>query len=844
MFAPPFSLVIRGGSTIRPDSALNSFHRNLLPDRRIFLSHPAISAILTFHSLTLIHPSSHVIATNLSIMKSSQFSKTGLILVLALGLASGLSAQTESAAVYKLISNANGPTLGYSPGSGVSILTVDGQHFKDLNKNGKLDPYEDWRLPVDVRAKDLASKMTIAQIAGLMLYSAHQAIPANARGFGAGTYNGKPIDSSGMQPYDISDQQKKFLRDDNLRHILVTRVLSPEVSAKWNNNVQAFVEGLGLGIPANNSSDPRNAVVANAEYNIGSGGAISMWPESIGLAATFDPSIVEQFGHTAAEEYRALGISTALSPQVDLATEPRWARFNGTFGENPRLAADMARAYIDGFQTSTGSSEISNGWGYHSVNAMVKHWPGGGPEEGGRDAHWAYGKFAVYPGDNFQMQLTPFVDGAFHLNGKTKTVAAVMPYYTISFNQDKKYGENVGNSYSKYIITDLLRNKYGFDGVVCTDWGITAEEGKTPDVFAGKSWGVEKLSVAERHYKILMAGVDQFGGNNVAGPVLEAYQMGIKEHGEAYMRQRFEQSAVRLLRNIFRVGLFENPYLDAAQSQKTVGNAAFMKLGFQAQLKSIVLLKNRKNILPLARTKTVYIPRRIVPASRDFFGNLTAARVDYPVNMAIAKKYFNITDDPSKADLAIVFVKGPAGGPGYSRDDRQQGGNGYVPISLQYGSYTAANAREQSIAAGDPVVDPTITNRSYKGKTTMASNVTDLKTILNTREAMKGKPVLVCMSLTNPAVLSEFEPQVDGILVSFGVQDQALFDILSGAAEPSGLLPLQMPADMQTVETQKEDVPQDMRCYTDREGHVYDFAFGLNWKGVIQDERTARYKSK
>ena len=182
----------------------------------------------------------------------------------------------------------------------------------------------------------------------------------------------------------------------------------------------------------------------------------------------------------------------------------------------------MARAYVDGFQTSTGSSEIKNGWGFHSVNAMVKHWPSGGPEEGGRDAHFAYGKFAVYPGNNFQTQLKPFVDGGFKLNGKTKEAAAVMPYYTISYNQDIKNHENVGNGYSKYLITDLLRTKYHYDGVVCTDWLITADEGKTPDMFMGKSWGVEKLSVAERHYKVLMAGVDQFGGNNVAGPVLEA----------------------------------------------------------------------------------------------------------------------------------------------------------------------------------------------------------------------------------------------------------------------------------------------------------------------------------
>ncbi len=744
----------------------------------------------------------------------------------------------------KRVVNKNGVVLAYSPTSGVKLLSINGLAFKDLNKNGKLDPYEDWRLPVDVRAKDLASKMSVEQIAGLMLYSGHQAIPANPRGFGAATYGGKPFPESGAKPSDLTDQQKKFLSEDNLRHVLVTRLQTPEIAARWNNNVQALVEGLGLGIPSNNSSDPRHTAIASTEYNAGAGGSISMWPEALGLAATFNPDIVQGFGQIAAKEYRALGISTALSPQIDLGTEPRWNRINGAFGEDPQLAADMARAYIDGFQTSTGSAEIKNGWGFQSVNAMVKHWPSGGPEEGGRDGHFAYGKFAVYPGNNFKTQLVPFLDGAFKLNGKTKRAAAVMPYYTVSFNQDKKYGENVGNAFSKYIITDLLRTQYGYDGVVCTDWAVTGDEGKTPDVFAGKSWGVEKLSIAERHYKVLMAGVDQFGGNNQSAPVLEAYKMGIKEFGEPVMRARFEKSAVRLLRNIFQVGLFENPYLDPAVSSQTVGMPEYMKAGYDAQLKSIVLLKNKGSILPLQKGKTVYIPKRLTPAGRDWFGNTSPEKLDYPVNLEMVKKYFNVTDDPAKADFALVFVKGPSPGVGYDKDDKEKGGNGYVPISLQYGPYTAENARAQSIAAGDPVIDPSNTNRSYKGKTISVANKADLKTILDTKAAIGNKPVIVLLALSNPAVMSEFEKEVEGIIVSFGVQDQALMDIVSGAATPYGLLPVQMPANMKTVEDQKEDVPHDMECYVDSEGNKYDFAFGLNWKGAIKDSRTAKYKKQ
>ena len=468
----------------------------------------------------------------------------------------------KSNGTISLVTNKGGQTLGYSTLSGIKIISVDGFAFKDLNKNGKLDKYEDWRLPADVRAKDLASKMSVEQIAGLMLYSRHQPIPNPPAGVFTGTYNGKKFPESGAKASDLTDQQKAFLTKDNLRHVLITSVQSADVAAEWNNNVQSLVEGIGLGIPANNSSDPRHGTVANAEFNAGAGGSISMWPGSLGLAATFDPSIVKNFGHIAATEYRALGITTALSPQVDISTDPRWNRVSGTFGENPKLSADMARAYVDGFQTSTGNKEIAGGWGYNSVNAMVKHWPGGGSGESGRDAHYGFGKYAVYPGKNFNQHMIPFIEGAFKLNGKTGMAAAVMPYYTISFNQDIKNHENVANNYNSYIITDLLRKKYKYDGVVCTDWLVTGDETAVDVFLTGKSWGVEKLSIAERHYKILIAGVDQFGGNNDAGPVIEAYNMGVKEHGKKLMRTRFEESAVRLLKNIFRTGLFENPYLD------------------------------------------------------------------------------------------------------------------------------------------------------------------------------------------------------------------------------------------------------------------------------------------
>lgn len=737
---------------------------------------------------------------------------------------------------FVLVEQKGGPTLGYSATSGVKTLIIDGYAFKDLNRNDSLDIYEDWRLTPEERAADLASQLSVEEIAGLMLYSSHQAVPMiESMGFGASTYDGKSFEESGAKPSDLSDDQKKFLSDDHLRAVLMTRVESPEVAATWNNNMQAFVEGLDHGIPVSISSDPRHEAKATTEFNAGAGGHISQWPTSLGLAASFDPQLMHRFGEIASEEYRALGITTALSPQVDIATEPRWFRFDGTFGEDPQLSTDMARAYCDAFQTTP----EAKGWGNKSVNAMVKHWYGYGAQEGGRDSHFASGKYAVYPGNNRAMHKRSFVEGAFKLEGGTQMASAVMPIYSILWNQDPS-GENVGGSYSKWMIETQLRQEAKFEGVVCTDWGITKDMKVLHSPIGGKPWGVEQLSEAERHYKILQAGVDQFGGNNEIGPVLEAYQMWCKEQGEESARQRFEVSARRLLLNMFRVGLFENPYLTLEETRNTVGNPDFMKEGYEAQLKSVVMLKNQSKALPQSEKKKVFVPKRHFPAIPGMWGGISEEKTEEPIDLAVLAKYYDVVEQPEKADFALCLIQEPSTGIGYSLDDVKRGGNGYMPLSLQYEDYTATYARDVSIAGGDPMEKTN--NRSFKGKTVKTYNRDDMLMVQKTKEAMGDKPVIVVIETGRPVVLSEIEPYADALLISFKVQHQALLEIISGKAEPSALLPMQMPADMKTVEEQQEDVPRDMRCYQDANGHTYDFAFGMNWSGVIDDERVKKYK--
>ena len=723
----------------------------------------------------------------------------------------------------------NGKTLAWAEDSGIALIEKDGLLFKDMARTGELLPYEDWRLSDWERALDLAGRLSLEEIAGLMLFSPHQSVPPMPFGPFRGTYDGKDFAESGREAYELSDQQKAFLEKEHIRNILMTTVKDAATAAKWSNELQKRAEKMPYGIPVNISSDPRNGARGSGAEVKNAGADVSKWPEGVGFAACFDPDVVRQFAEDASKEYRAMGITTALGPQIDLCTEPRWMRFVDTLGENTEMSKKLVKAYCDGMQTT---KNTENGWGKDSVNTMVKHWPGGGSGEGGRDAHYPFGSYAVYPADNADEHLKPFTEAAFKLDGPTSCASAVMPYYTVSWNLDKKNGQNVGNSYNEYLIKDLLRGEYAFKGVVCTDWGITADPLPEIDSFSSRCFNLENLTEAERHLLAIMNGVDQFGGNSKKAPIEEAYRIGCEKYGEAVMAERMKLSAARLLKNIFQCGLFEDPYLDPAESAKIVGCEEFCAHGFDAQHKSVVLLKNRNNTLPLKKGLKIYSPTRFVRESRGFMRNVIPACTVDPVTDAVIAKYGTRVQTPEEADVAIVFVESPASN-AYSKEDRENGGNGYLPITLQYRPYTATAAREVSIAGGDFRED--FTNRSYKNKTNIAYNEADLDNILNCRKAMGDKPVVVCAALNNPMVMHEFEAETDAILVEFGVSREAVLDVVFGNYEPTGRLPIQLPKNMETVELQCEDKALDMDPHVDEFGNAYDYGFGLNYSGIIKE---------
>ena len=716
---------------------------------------------------------------------------------------------TREKTVYgSLIRNEGGKDLGIA--GDVPLIEQDGFAFKDLARTGELLPYEDWRLAPEIRAADLAARLGREEIAGLMLYSSHQVVPFAGGGPFGDTYGGEPFNPDKHDEADLSDGQKRFIRQDHIRHVLQMRVKNARVSARWSNNLQKACEEEPWGIPVNISTDPRHGVSDGGMEFRTEGSDVSKWPEGIGLAAAGDPELVRRFAQVAAKEYRALGITTALGPQIDLSTEPRWMRLEDTLGSDPEKVIPMVKAYCDGMQTTEGSSD---GWGMDSVITMVKHWPGGGTGEGGRDAHYAYGCFAVYPDGQFAQHLRPFTEGAFCMDGPTKQAGAVMPYYTVSWLENH---EKVGNSYNQFILKELLRGKYEYDGVVCTDWGITADPDPEIDSFGSRCYGVNELTEAERHLRIILNGADQFGGNNRTEPVLEAWKIGEERYGAAFMEERMRLSAKRLLTGIFRVGLFENPYLDPDESEHIVGNAEFVKEGLEAQARSAVLL--RGGILPLKEGIRVFVPKRTIRAHKNFIRMMEPEQTVDPLEGFDCTPWFSRADNPEEADAAIVFMESPLSDP-YDQADLAEGGNGYLPLTLQYRPYTASDARPVSIGGGDFRED--FINRTYRGKTNRCRNEQDLDNLEETHRRIGGKPVIVCIQMHNPTIPSEWEGLADGILVYFSCSRAVLMDILFGRRTAGGRLPYNLPKDMAAVEKHAEDCIEGPEPYVCKDGTIW-----------------------
>lgn len=458
-------------------------------------------------------------------------------------------------------------------------------------------PWLDADLPVDERVQLLLDAMTVEEKAGLFF---HTMIAIG------------DLDES--NPVFGTPSAREFLEVKQMTHfnLLGAAPTGREIAA-WHNALQRLAATTRLGIPITLSTDPRHSFSENPGASI-LAGPFSQWPETLGLAATRDPELVERFADIARQEYTAVGLRVALHPQVDLATEPRWARQTASFGEDAELAGVLGAAYIRGFQGAA--------FGPGSVSTMTKHFPGGGPQKDGEDPHFPYGREQVYPGGEFELHMKPFQEA---LAAGTRQM---MPYYGMPVGTEY---EEVGFGFNRSVITGLLRERFGFDGLVCTDWGLINDSEIFGQPFPARAWGVEHLTPAERMRKVLDAGADQFGGEDCPELLLELVADG------SVTEERLDVSARRILREKFELGLFENPFVDEDAADEIVGRADFRAAGEEAQRASITVLTN-DGALPFAAGLKLYVEG---------------------VDAEVAAAYGRVVATPAEADLAVIRIQAP-----------------------------------------------------------------------------------------------------------------------------------------------------------------------------------------
>ena len=652
----------------------------------------------------------------------------------------------------------------------VNIIEKKGLQFKDLNKNGELDPYEDWRLPDSSRIADLLGQMTLEEKVGL-LFHPNIAVPADGvvkydfteeekaamANAGNETYAG-PIGPGGQGPAGGGIGQmrrtataKSFIEEKHFRNILNNGVAPVREFASWSNKMQEIAEATRLGIPIMFSTDPRHGATLGA--HVSGTQYFSQWPSKegqVGISSAHDTVIMKKFGEVVAEEYRAVGLHMILGPQIDVMTEPRWSRNMGCFSEDADLTAEMLAAFMDGAQGKDVGPE--------KILVHLKHWPGAGPHKDGT------GQWLTYPGNNFDYHLIPWKKGI------EKGALAAMGYYSGTFY------DSLNVNYSYHVSTEILYNQLGFKGAICTDWGVVGRGPLKPSLQG-------KTTLKDNMEMIINAGVDQMGSETNNQLVLELVNEG------RVSEERINQAAGRILQWHFILGLFENPYVDPEAATKIVQSEKNQKLGYEAQLKSIVLLVN-EGVLPAAENIKIYVEG---------------------IDKEIAAGYATVVDDPVKADLILVRTT--------TEEERSfQGFGGGMPgAGPRPGQANAPRPQmnaAQAAAAMTPFA-PREVNIDFPAK-----KWANIKTLART-----GKPVVVAFNPTGSSCVlpADLRNVAKGAIMIFDALDNALLDIVFGKFKPVGKLTFEIPSSMDAVKKQLEDLPFDS------ENPAFKFGDGLSY---------------
>ena len=565
-----------------------------------------------------------------------------------------------------------------------------------------MDPYEDPSAPVVGRVEDLLGRMSLEEKAGLLFH------PPIAIG-----RKGAVVD--GIHPLSVAPTTELIV-ERHVSHFNILTAPGPGAVARWHNSLQRMAERTPHGIPITLSSDPRHAAGFNPATGIKQEG-FSQWPSQLGLAAAADEEMAEGFGDTVRREFGAIGLRTLLGPMADVATEPRWGRSGATFGEDAELAGRLAGAFIRGLQGGP------SGIGSSSVAAMVKHFPGGGPAGDGLDPHFATGKRQLYPGDHFEYHLRPF---------RTAIAAGtqqIMLSYGIPAGQTTA---EVAMAFNPEIVTGLLRERLGFDGVVCTDW-LTVDSHRVLGVLKLKdasAWGVEHLEVPERYARAIEAGVDQFGGECDPAAIARLVRAG------RITGPRIDESARRILRVKFELGLFDDPYVDEDAAASATGTDEFVAMGVQAQRRSLVLLSNKSG--PALGSR----PR--LPVSGP-----VALYVE-GIDPTVARRYGTVVSSPGLADIAVLRLASPR---------RFKWSRHVLEYFVPQGSLAFKPRRLARILA-----------------------------------CCRDVPTVVDVRLDRPGIFPEIARGASAVLVSFGCNDEVLLDAVFGEFSPTGRLPVDLPS--------------------------------------------------
>lgn len=692
-------------------------------------------------------------------------------------------------------------------------LTADGLQFKDSSGDGKLDPYEDWRLPEICRAKDLVTKMTIPQKVGLM---------SETSSIGSGT-----------EDASITDAIKATLQTGHVRQALIRLgARSGQQLAAYMNAIQKICEADAWGIPFVVTTDPSHGFGMSTSDTTGAQSlsastVLSPWPYPLGLGAINDLDVTRQFGDAVRQEFMAMGFRWELGPMADSATEPRWARVQNTFGENAYMVANHAKACIEGFQ-GLGKGGLKNG-----IAATVKHFPGAGADEHGKDSHSRAGKFNVFPGDNFIYHQIPFKAAI------AAGAAALMPCYSIFKGQLDYEPEQTGTAFSHSLITGYLKQQLGFSGMVTSDWGT----------MSSTAWGVESLTQPQRAAMFVKAGSHQLGSDSYT-IVQAAVDQGLLTEKE------INGAAEKILEMSFKLGIFENPYVDPAAAATIIRSNENLTNGFVAQKKAIVMLKNRAHdAAPVsgygADTATKYLPIRadsvldtngsgtveiyfdgVVDglAGEDIYSRVLGD-YNYAVAAAGAAPGIASAAAAKDADIAILRIT--------SRKGVYFGLDDGVPLSFD-GAFPGISA-DSTIAAStkdrNKVIDLLRIRDGYTdstGTAIPAANpklkivlvmhmdrpgivepfITGLKNLDETLGLPSSYPTVSDIANRSTTGLQG----VDAMLVEFGAYDRAVLDFLFNKSVPTtppgyaygaARLPMEIPRSDKEVNEQYEDVPAD-----------------------------------